>query len=96
MTELIRPGETVRDAVIRQMTLYRIQRQIFCKHTGQVLDVRSAVALVGGPDDDDVLAVLSPDAWARIPDAGKQRLRAEAGVTSVWIAGREQPDALGA
>lgn len=70
---LPREGETVRDAVVRNMVLYKVQRDITCPVTGQVLDVRTCVALVGGPDNDDVLAVVSPDGWAQRGQALREK-----------------------
>lgn len=56
-------GLDVRTSVVREMIKYMVCRQITCGYTGHVLDVDTCVAIVGGPDGDDVLGVVSPEAW---------------------------------
>jgi hypothetical protein len=83
-----RPGESVRDAVVRNMITFRVQKDIFCPVTGQVLDIRTCVAVVGGPDNDDVLAVVSPEGWQQKGDKVRE---AKPDIT-VWIGGQEQTE----
>lgn len=81
------PDETVRDAVVRNMIHYKVCRDIFCPVTGQVLDVRTVVSVVGGPDGDDVLVVMSPDAWRELGDT-----YSPSGPVTIWFGTAEQAE----
>jgi hypothetical protein len=83
-----RPGESVRDAVVRNMITFKVQKAIFCPVNGKVLDIRTCVAVVGGPDNDDVLGVMSPEGWELKGD----EIRKVAPNITVWIGGKEQTD----
>lgn len=78
-------GLDVRTCVVRAMILHTVQRSITCPIDGTVLDVDTCVAIVGGPDMDDVLGVVSPSAWVKIGPA----FRAKYPTKEIWV-GRVQ------
>lgn len=67
-------GQDVRTSVIRAMILYKIQRQITCNISGRVLDVDTCVAITGGPDGDDVIAVIDPQVWAETSESRRKSI----------------------
>lgn len=63
-------AETVRDEMIR----YLVSKAIACPKTGAILDVRTCVVI--NDNDGDPLAVLSPEGWAQIDQAGRAAITA--------------------
>lgn len=82
-----------RSVIIRATTLAYIQRHWTCPVSGEVLDIRTAVALVGGPDGDDVYAVVSPASWSTFKDHLRDKLgKAGKDITTAWVNGKVRED----
>lgn len=82
-------GLEPRTIVVRAGILAVVQRQMFCAVTNEVLDIGTCVAVVGGPQQDDVIGVVSPTAWAAKKDGMLGVLASHPGL-SLWIGGVEQ------
>jgi hypothetical protein len=79
----------VRRHIDKSSLRFYVQRQIFCQITGQVLDVRRAVALrAEDPAGHTATVVMTGDAW----DASKEKVLANAaagGIKTEVLDGRE-------
>jgi hypothetical protein len=54
--------DALQSRVLRECVKGKVQREITCTITGQVLDVRTVVAILD-PSADHVVMILSPDGW---------------------------------
>lgn len=84
-------GQDVRTCVVRTMIEHSVQRDIFCTLTGRVLDIDTCVALVGMPADDDVMIVMSPEAWASAETEVRSTRTFIDNNLTVWVGRIEQP-----
>ena len=60
---------TLRNTVNRSMIIYMAQRDIFCRVSGEVLDVRTCVVVLD--PEGDPAQVLSPEGWKTLEELGK-------------------------
>lgn len=82
-------GEDVDKIIDREALLFAVQRQITCKRSGKVLDVRDAVLLtLVGANGKRAAECFAPEVWDKV-DVNLRARAAEVGATIEVIDGRK-------